>query len=161
VQARSGQPFSAQIGFDRGNLRPSSADQGQRPDAVGMPADQVILGHVDRWFDPMAFTLPAAGFLGNLGRNTLRAPGLVALDAALQKHIWLTERYSLRLRLEAYNLTNHPNLAIPTDIDLWSDANTRLPTAGRITETTTTSRQIQLALRFTFLLPAARVGNLV
>ena len=65
VQARSGQPFSAQIGFDRANLRPSNADQGQRPDALGVPYDQVILGRVDRWFDPFAFTLPAAGFLGS------------------------------------------------------------------------------------------------
>ncbi|MCW5983084.1 MAG: TonB-dependent receptor [Bryobacteraceae bacterium] len=150
AQARSGQPFSAQIGFDRANLRPSNADQGQRPDARAVPADQVILGQVERWFDPLAFTLPAAGFLGNLGRNTLNGPGLVSMDVALQKHIWRTDRHSLRLRVECYNLTNHPSFALPSDIDLWSDEHTRLPSTGRITETTTTSRQLQLALRLTF-----------
>ena len=150
--ARSGQPFTPGIGFDRANLRSSSSDQGQRPDALGVPADQVILGRVERWFDPMAFSLPAAGFLGNLGRNTLIGPGLVSMDGALQKHLWRTDRHSLRLRLEMYNFANHPNFRIPdsTDLDLWADPNTRLPAVGRITSTATPSRQIQLGIRFAF-----------
>ena len=149
-QARSGQHFSPLVGFDRANLRPSAAGQGQRPDALGVPGESVILGRVDRWFDPLAFGLPVAGFLGNLGRNTLTGPGIVGLDAAVQKHLWRTERHSLRLRVEAFNLTNHPNFAIPTDLSLWTADGRRLPTAGRITRTNTTSRQVQLALRYSF-----------
>jgi galactose mutarotase-like enzyme len=68
----------------------------------------------------------------------------------VQKHLWRTERHSLRLRVEAFNLTNHPNFAIPTDLSLWTADGRRLPTAGRITRTNTTSRQVQLALRYSF-----------
>jgi hypothetical protein len=150
MTARSGQYLSPQLGFDRARLRPSSSDQGQRPDSTGRPAGDVVVGLPERWFDPVAFTLPEAGFLGNLGRNTVQGPGLVSLDTAVQKYIWKRERHSLRLRVEAFNLPNRPNFAIPSDLKLFNNQGQRLPTAGRITNTTTSSRQIQLAMRFSF-----------
>ena len=43
------------------------------------------LGTPNLWFDPCAFTLPPAGFLGNSGRNILRGPGESELDFTLAK----------------------------------------------------------------------------
>ena len=152
AQAQSGSPFGPTVGFDRARLQPSSSDQGQRPNAVGVPASQVILGDVNHWFDANAFTLPEAGFLGNLGRNTLIGPGLFTLDMAVRKNVWHTDRQTVSLRAESYNLTNHPNFAIPSgdNLSLFDSQGQRLQTAGRITNTASTSRQIQLSLRWSF-----------
>ncbi|HZP33530.1 MAG TPA: TonB-dependent receptor [Candidatus Acidoferrales bacterium] len=55
-------------------------------------------------------TPPAYGTLGNASRGLFTGPMYVNLDAALEK-IWkLKERYSIELRIEAYNVLNHTNL---------------------------------------------------
>jgi hypothetical protein len=109
-----------------------------------------VLGDPARYFDPLAFGLPEAGFLGNLGRGTLAGPGLFALDASLHKVLWRTERHSVRLRLEMFNATNHPSFKPPSGLALFDSSLGRLGAAGRITETSTTSRQVQLALKWVF-----------
>lgn len=150
LSLRSGQPFSPQVGFDRARLRPSSNDQGQRPDATGMPTEQIIQGGVQQYFNPLAFTLPAAGFLGNTGRNTLPGPGQAVLDAAVHKALWRTDRQAVTLRIEAFNVTNRPNFATPANLDLFDSQLRRIDSAGRITSTSTPSRQMQIAVRWTF-----------
>ncbi len=150
TKLQTGYPFAPSVGFDRARLLPSRADLGQRPDFIGKPGDRIILGDPARYFDPLAFGLPEAGFLGNLGRGTLIGPGLFALNASLHKSLWQTERHSLRLRLETFNLTNHPNFKTPSGLALFDSTLARLGTAGRITETSTTSRQVQLALKWVF-----------
>ncbi|MGD0200620.1 MAG: carboxypeptidase regulatory-like domain-containing protein [Bryobacteraceae bacterium] len=150
MQAHSGFPFAPTVGFDRARLRGGVNDLGQRPDFAGVSSGDVILGDPQRYFNPLAFGLPAAGFYGNLGRNTLTGPGLVELDAALHRDLWQTERHSLGLRLEFFNVANHPNFQVPSGLALFDSNSQRVATAGRITATTTTSRQIQAALKWTF-----------
>jgi hypothetical protein len=48
---------------------------------------------------------------GNFGRNTLRGFPLVQFDMAVRREITLTDRVHLQARVEAFNLTNHPNFA--------------------------------------------------
>lgn len=150
MQAQSGFPFNPRVGFDRARLRPGGGDQGQRPDFVAVPGAKVIRGDPQQYFSPLAFALPPAGSLGNLGRNTLTGPGLAVLDLALHKVLWRTERQSIRLRLEAFNVTNHPNFQIPSGLDLFNQNLQRVGTAGRISETSTTARQIQIAAKWQF-----------
>ena len=150
AQAQTGHAFNPRVGFDRARLRPTSADIGQRPDFVPQPGASVILGDPQRWFDPSFFALPDAGFYGTLGRNTLSGPGLATVDLALHKVLRQSERSSLRLRMEVFNVANHPNFQVPSGQDLFNSSLQRLATAGRITATTTTSRQIQLALKWAF-----------
>ena len=50
---------------------------------------------------------------GTTGRNTVRAPGVIGLDANLIKTFALTERIALQFRLEAANVTNHPRFGTP------------------------------------------------
>ena len=149
-RAQSGPWFAPTVGFDRARLLPSFGDLGQRPDFVGAPAGGVISGDPQRWFDPAAFGLPAAGFYGNLGRGTLRGPGLAALDLALHKLLWGNERHRVRFRAELFNVTNHPNFQVPSALALFNRDGSRVGSAGRITETATTSRQVQLAVRWEF-----------
>ena len=56
-----------------------------------------------------------------LPRNYFRGPGAWNLDFAVYKNTKISERFSLQLRAEAYNLPNHSNLFIvPSDNDISS-----------------------------------------
>jgi hypothetical protein len=150
VQAQTGYPFTTTVGFDRANLGATtgSIDLGQRPNLVtGVP---LILGDPQQWFNPLAFSLPPPGTFGNLGRNTLTGPGLVIANAGVHKILWQTERQSVRLRIEMFNLANHPNFQIPSSFSLFDSTLQRVATAGRITSTSTPSRQIQIAAKWAF-----------
>ena len=50
---------------------------------------------------------------GTLGRNSLLGPNFKQFDFAVFKDTRLTERLTMQLRFEAYNLFNHPNFANP------------------------------------------------
>jgi len=62
-----------------------------------------------RFFNTAAFSLPPTGTFGNLGRNTIIGPGLTDLDVVLAKSVALGESIRLQLRVECFNLFNHPN----------------------------------------------------
>ncbi len=150
-QVLSGTPFAPRVGFDRARLRPGFGDVGQRPDLVqGRSAPDIVLGDPARYFDAGAFSLPEAGYLGNLGRGTLRGPSIFALDLAVHKTLFSDERQSLKLRGEAFNVTNHPNFQVPSGRALFTSSGARIGSAGRVTSTSTASRQVQLALRWEF-----------
>ncbi len=148
-QWQTGSPFNARTGFDRTRLLASGAtgDLGQRPDVAGAVT---ITGTPDRYFDPAAFALPRAGYYGNAGRNTMIGPGLANMDGSLQRRIRVSERHSLIVRGEVFNAGNRPNFQLPSALSLFASTGQRVGSAGRITETVTTSRQIQLALRWAF-----------
>lgn len=55
------------------------------------------------------FSKPADGTIGTCGRNAFRGPYFVQWDANLNKITKLTERLSLQLRWEVFNVLNHPN----------------------------------------------------
>ena len=150
MQAQTGFPFSPFIGFDRARLNPGSDHLGQRPDFAAIPGTSLILGDPQKYFNDQAFVLPPAGQYGNLGRNALTGPGLISVDFALHKDIWNTDRQAVRLRVEAFNVANHTNFQVPSGLALFNSSLRRLGTAGRITSTAIPSRQIQLALKWSF-----------
>jgi len=155
ITAQTGLPFSPQLGFNptndgdtRNPIRPSL-----NPAFMG----KVILGRPDRYFDPNAFIVPLNGTYGNAGRDTLRGPGVSEIDLSLAKKILLTERFRLQFRGEIFNLFNHANFNTPNPIVFTAAtfdpatgvaSATASPTTGLITSTTTSSRQIQLGLKF-------------
>ena len=79
---------------------------------------------------------------GNLGRNSLRAPDNVNLDLEVAKTTKLTERVSMQLRAEMFNVLNHAEFRLP-------DNNAYSGTFGQIVNTYD-PRIIQLAVRFKF-----------
>jgi hypothetical protein len=115
---------------------------------------------VGQYFNPSAFLAPAAGTLGNAGRDSLTGPGLAELDMSLLKDTSITESCKVQLRAEFFNVLNHANFATPNaviysngPIATTADLNTPpalSPTAGVITATSTTSRQIQFGLKVLF-----------
>jgi hypothetical protein len=111
LRARTGFPIDVVSHEDAFGL---GFDNDVRPDLVpGQPiwqADPFAPG--GRRLNAAAFR-PSAGAQGTLGRNAIAGLGLVQGDFALQRQFSLSEAGSLRLRLEAYNVTNTSNFADP------------------------------------------------
>jgi len=135
-----------------GNVAPGAEDRPNlRP---GVKRDDIVLGGPTRYFDPNAFELQPPGFLGNAARNMLKGPGLVNVDLSLTKNAkWraLGENGAIELRVEAFNVFNRTNFAIPNRVVFSpSEGDAPLPTAGQITGTMTDARQVQLGLTMKF-----------
>jgi len=141
-----GFPFTPQIGSNwSGDGDTRNPD---RPSVNPSFTGPRLLGNPNRWFNPNAFVLPVAGTYGNLGRGTLTGPGLAETDVSLFKNTSLSERINLQLRAEFFNLLNRANFGTPNPIIF--AGGTISPSAGLITSTTTTSRQIQFGLKLIF-----------
>jgi hypothetical protein len=148
VSIQDGTPLSAQTGspFSRDQARSLS----DRPNLKAGASNNPVLGGPDRYYDPNAFELPPAvpgqapgGVYGNLGRNTIIGPGLVNFDFDLAKSIPFNEQLRMDFRAEFFNMFNRANFGLPNVLVFQSSV-------GRITQTTTTSRQIQLGLKLIF-----------
>jgi len=143
--AQSGLPFTPQLSYNPSNngdtrnpVRPFI-----NPDFTG----NVILGTPTKWFNPAAFLQPPpnSGFYGNLGRDTFTGPGLFDWDFSAIKDTRIHERTTLQFRAEFFNIINHTNFNTPNLITFTPSGLS--PTAGAITTTSTTSRQVQFALK--------------
>lgn len=66
-----------------------------------------------QYISSAAFTQNAAGTFGDSGRFAYRGPKFFDMDSALSRAFPLHERLTLTLRLEAFNVFNHPNFAAP------------------------------------------------
>jgi hypothetical protein len=108
-----------------------------------------VLGEPNRYFDPNAFMLPAAGTFGDIGRNTVTGPGLAVFDFSLYKNFSVGVGRSLQFRAEIFNLFNRPNFALP-GANLFTSTGARQSNAGVITSTVTTGREMQFGLKFSF-----------
>ncbi|MBI4469040.1 MAG: TonB-dependent receptor [Acidobacteria bacterium] len=113
---RGGQPFTVAVGADYALLGDPTPFFSQRPNLI--PNQPVTLGSrqgPNLRLNPGAFDFPAVGTFGNLGRNTMRGPDFSQFDFSLFKTTKLAERATLQLRVEVFNLFNHPNFALPTE----------------------------------------------
>jgi hypothetical protein len=53
---------------------------------------------------------------GDSGRNIVEGPGFHDFDFALVKNTAVSERVNTQFRAEFFNLTNHPNFALPSNV---------------------------------------------
>jgi hypothetical protein len=160
VTFHSGLPFTVVSGKDQ-NLDGSSAND--RPDLVMgvspvLPANRTRAQEAAEWFNTAAFYLNPSGTNGDVGRNTLDAPGFKEVDMAIFRDFKIHERMSLQARLEATNSFNWVNLNTPaaSGPPATIGATPASASFGTITSsfaapnTTGPSRQVQLGLRLTF-----------
>lgn len=94
------------------------------------------------YLDRTAFATQAAGTFGNLGRDTLVAPGVISFDLAFSRAFHLSERWGWMWRFEAFNVINHANFNAPS-------ATLSSSTFGVITAAGD-PRILQFAMKFTF-----------
>jgi hypothetical protein len=146
VTLLDGFPFTPQIGSNRSG--DGDTRNPDRPSLNTAFSGPVVLGNPNQWFNPNAFMLPTAGTYGNLGRGVYSGPGLADVDFSLFKSTAITERTHLQFRAEFFNIGNHANFGTPNATVFSNGAIS--PTAGLITSTATTSRQIQFGLKLIF-----------
>ena len=99
-----------------------------------------------------SFSFPAAGEIGNAGRNVFRNPNFFAFDASLVKKFRITEKHTVSFRAEAYNTLNHTNFGLAV-----GNLNINTPaTFGKFSQTVGTqtsassARTMQMVLRYEF-----------
>jgi hypothetical protein len=145
VTIQGGFPFTPQLSYNPSNN--GDTRNPVRPFVNPSFSGPVILGSPNQWFNPAAFLAPpnGSGFYGNLGRDTLEGPGLGTWDFSLQKNTAIRETLNLQFRAEFFNLLNRANFNTPNAVVFTPSGVS--PTAGLITSTSTTSRQIQFGLK--------------
>ena len=151
VTLQSGFPLTPQLSYNPSNngdtrnpVRPFL-----NPDFTG----PIVLATPTQWFNPAAFIAPpsASGFYGNAGRDMFMGPGLGTWDFSVLKNTTITERFHLQFRAEIFNLLNRANFNTPNLI-VFTPPTAAHPTgvsgtAGAVTSTSTTARQVQFGLK--------------
>jgi hypothetical protein len=139
----------------------------QRPNRVlGAPEIRSNWTPDTGYLNPAAFQQPANGTFGNLGRNAICGPEFVNADFSISKDTRITEKLAAQLRVEFFNLFNHPNFALPNGtltpgINADGLVNTSAGPAGSITQTPDVAqgnpglggggpRVLQIAVRLVF-----------
>ncbi len=147
---RTGLPLTVTVSRSTA-VMPDGNNVAQRPNIVpGISLTPPGGQTADHWINPAAFSIPAAGTWGTAGAGIIEGPGLFQFDTALQRAFKITEKTKLSLRIEGFNVFNHPQLGTPT-------LNFSSPAFGRITSLsnsspvgTGTARSFQFVARFTF-----------
>ena len=137
-QFQTGLPFTPSMSFDAANAgtvtRPTQVCNGN----VGG------MGTKQQWFNTACYVNTTPYTFGNTGRNTLRTPGRNQLDLSLQRNFAIQQlrETNLNLRLEGFNLFNHPQFNGPGST-VGNSLYGVISSAGA-------PRQLQIAARLTF-----------
>src|SRR6266849_363669 len=114
------------------------------PNLVGDPNSGPNIHTVQRWFNTAAFALQPQYTAGNLGPGTMHGPPQRRLDIALAKSVHVTERQTVQIRVESYNITNTASFQPP-------DGNFGSSTFGSISSTgNAPPRQMQFGVKYLF-----------
>ncbi len=128
ITLQSGQPFTLNYNFE--DDYSGGGDGFDRPDLVGPitynkhnPANFLQLSSFAMPCTVNVTQATLSGFAsdcvpgtrhyGNLGRNVLSGPTYKQWDLAIYKNTAITERLSMQLRADFFNILNHPNFANP------------------------------------------------
>jgi len=174
---QTGVPTSVGSIANRAFTGPATSSGLSRPDAIGgcnvltgVSPIQAVNG--SPWINSACFSPAPLGTYGDAGRDTIVGPSNFDLDNSLQKSWTLRKKFNLQFRAEVFNILNHPsfgspnttpfNSAITAAVNPLSSGGCTITasnlascgvavnaSAGRITLTTSSPRQIQLSLRIT------------
>jgi Carboxypeptidase regulatory-like domain len=108
---------------------------------------------IDRWFDTSCFVAvtETTGTYGDSGRGVIRGPGSFNIDASLIKNTKFG-RYTTEVRIEAFNVLNHPQFGNPNT----TIGNAAVGTISAMLSNPscslcgTTERQVQIGLKIRF-----------
>jgi hypothetical protein len=173
LQVSSGAPFSVLMGGDPLGL--GNTDPFAYPNRLSGPGcNSLVNPGSTNYVKVQCFSAPTApsqafynqycnpanpfptclNLLGNAGRNTLTGPGLVNTDFSIFKNNRIpaiSEAFNIQFRAEFFNVFNRTNFAPPLDNNTILDQSGNVVgSAGVLTATATTSRQIQFGLKVIF-----------
>jgi hypothetical protein len=141
---RSGTPVNVILGTN-----PTGSFPGLRPNLVGNPVLPHSKRSIHEWFNTAAFSkqTPTQGgaiLAGTAGRNLFTGPGYLNLDSSVAKDFKVENRFTLQIRIEAFNSFNTEHYSGP-------DGNANDGTFGTITQDIGSSNRVaQLAAKFLF-----------
>jgi hypothetical protein len=157
IQIYSGGPFNVTAGADNS----LTAVNNDRPNLVSSnPYHEVQIrknsGAANReYLDPSAFAeicpgnvtagCAAAGTYGNIRRNSFRGPKSLQFDAQISREFAIHEHLTTTLRLEAFNVLNHPNFRNPD-----GNLSHLSSTFGQISATDNSAREFQGSVKISF-----------
>ena len=150
-KASSGQPFTPILGGDPAGQKLDETSQ--LPDRFAGPGCDTLTnpGNPNHYIKTQCLAFPGVNKWGDLGRNTLVGPGVSKLDVSVFKNNRIrriSESFNAQFRAEFFNVLNRANFASPTDHStVFDQSGNPISSAGLITSTQTTSRQIQFALK--------------
>jgi hypothetical protein len=150
-KASSGQPFTPILGGDPAGMKLDETSE--RPNRVAGPNCGTLThpGNPNHYIKTECLAFPGANKWGDLGRNSLIGPGVSKLDVSVFKNNRIrriSETFNAQFRAEFFNVLNRANFASPTDHStVFDQSGNPISSAGLITSTQTTSRQIQFALK--------------
>ena len=116
IRATTGAPFTVTTGqdnsdtalnTDRPNYDGVNIYLHTHPNTAGGSANPA-------WLDISHFTANPVGTYGNSPRNGFIGPKFFNMDASLSRMFPVYERVSVQLRLESFNVLNHPNFNNPS-----------------------------------------------
>ena len=152
-QLSSGMPFTPTIGGDP--LGWKSSYPFDFPDRIFGPGCESAInpGNPVHYIKTQCFSFPNPSTrIGDARRNSLIGPGLSNLDLSLFKSnriSRISENFTIQFQAEFFNALNHANFSPPVaDNALFGASGAAVTTAGLITTTSTSSRQLQFALKF-------------
>ena len=151
-KASSGQPFTPILGGDPAGMKLDEVSE--PPNRLAGPGCGTLTnsGNPNHYIKTQCLAFPGANKWGNLGRNTFIGPGVSKLDFSVFKNNpvkRISENFNAQFRAEFFNILNRANFASPTDNStVFDHLGNPVSSAGLITSTQTTSRQIQFALKF-------------
>ena len=136
-------PTNFQLPGD-GVLLGAKPSEGVFPGTTNPSANTSVNAFANGQTAALDFRLPIVGETGQ--RNNLRGPGFFSVDTGVNKTFRLTERQSLRFSAYAFNVTNSVRFDSQS-----IDNNIADPaTFGDFTNTLTTERRMEFALRYSF-----------
>jgi hypothetical protein len=97
-----------------------------------------------KWFNTGAFRAPANFTYGNSAYNLLWGPHFQNWDMSLAKDTTIVESMKLQLRMDAFNVFNHPQFGLP------GATVTNLANYGVITSTVGSARTVSFGAKILF-----------
>ena len=137
---RSGTPYTPIVSSDRANTGVGS----QRPNLNPAGGSATFQRSLATWFDKSRYVVAPTFQYGQVRANTLRSGTYNQFDASIFKNFSLPGESTLSFRAEFFNFPNTVSFNAPSNVTIDS------ATAGQVTSSSNTPRQIQFALKYNF-----------
>lgn len=127
VNYSQGLPFNVQNQFGgQYQAQTGGATEAERPNLL--PGCNPMVRKRTQWWNAQCFVFAPFGTLGNTGRDFLNNPNYSNIDFAVFKDTKLTERLTMQIRAEFFDVLNHPNFIVGPQVYLMSVSGTVTPT---------------------------------
>ena len=122
----TGLPFNVQNQFGgQYQSHTGGATEAERPNIV--PGCNPMTKKRTQWWNPECFVFAPYGTVGNTSRNSLNNPNYFNLDFSIVKNTKLTETVNMQFRAEFFDVLNHPNFSVGSQVYLMGTAGTVAP----------------------------------